>query len=199
MSTNEPMAQEQLNEIQKRLDAATDGPWSVEYESEECPPFKPYAHAIHGPTMQGVLESQVSDDYKAQYGHQMDEVAGVADADAELIAHAPTDLADLLAEVHRLRAELIKARESLANLRCAVVSAARECGEWESKAEDAQRELAKAREVTDDMVERAAVQMCANGRNESIWKNNLYEEEREAFRKDARVALEAALGGGDDE
>lgn len=100
-----------LTEIQARVEDATEGPWYVEYESEECPPFKPYAYAIHGPTMQGVLESQVSDDFKAQYGHQMDEVAGVAAADAELIAHAPTDLADLLAEVERLRDELAKARE----------------------------------------------------------------------------------------
>lgn len=92
-----------LTVIQARVEEATDGPWFVEYESEECPPFKPYAYAIHGPTMQGVLESQVSDDFKAQYGHQMDEVVGVAAADAEFIAHAREDIPALLAEIYRLK------------------------------------------------------------------------------------------------
>lgn len=97
--------------IRERLAAATEGPWFVEYESEECPPFKPYAHAIYGPTMQGVLESGVSDDFKARYGHQMDEVVGVAAADAELIANAPTDLAALLTELDRLRGQITEARD----------------------------------------------------------------------------------------
>lgn len=81
---------------------------------------------------------------------------------AQMFLNAPQDLADLITEIHRLRAE-----------------------------------LAKVREVTDDMIERAAVQMCASGRNESIWKNTLYEDERESFRKDARAVLAAALGGDD--
>lgn len=48
--------------------------------------------------------------------------------------------------------------------------------------------------VTDEAVERAAIQMCATGRNESIWAI-LTENERANFRKDARAALNAAFGG----
>lgn len=164
------ITEKRLNEIQERLNAATKGPWFVEYESEECPPFKPYAHAIHGPTMQGVLEGPVSDDFKARYGHQMDEVAGVADADAEFIAHAREDIPALLAEVHRLRGE-----------------------------------LAKAREVTDDMIERAALVDLNMGLKfrglgpvkslEEI-KPILGEEGPYRLRSTMRAALIAVLGGG---
>lgn len=171
MSTNKPMTQERLDEIRARLAAATDGPWSVVYESEECPPFKPYAYAIHGPTMQGVLESQVSDDFKAQYGHQMDEVTGVADDDAELIAHAPTDLAALLAELDRLCDELAKARavtEDKVEVACKAYYEARAgelddtiCPRWD-------RLLAVSPDI------------CG------------------VYRTHQRAALTAALGGGDD-
>lgn len=66
-----------------------------------------------------------------------------------------------------------------------------------AEVERLRNDLAKAREVTDDMIERAAVQMCSNGRNATIWANYLYEDERESFREDARAALDAALNPGE--
>lgn len=47
-------------------------------------------------------------------------------------------------------------------------------------------------EITDDMVERAAIQMCATDRQGSVWVI-LSTEEKDDFRADARAALEAAL------
>lgn len=148
MSTKDPMTQEQLDAIQARVDAATDGPW---VEGERCVFTEDYEHAI-------VSDSLVEVPGVIPYGEAVQNPADVA-----LIAHAPQDLADLLAEVERLR-----------------------------------NDLAKAREVTDDMIERAAVQMCSNGRNATIWVNYLYEDERESFREDARAALDAALNPGED-
>jgi hypothetical protein len=45
---------------------------------------------------------------------------------------------------------------------------------------------------TTTAVERVAISICANGRNDDIWRV-LEESEREDFRKDARAALAAAL------
>lgn len=63
---------------------------------------------------------------------------------------------------------------------------------------DAARTLEKQAEhgtpVTDEAVERAAIQMCATGRNKSIWAI-LTENERADFRKDARAVLNEAFGG----
>ena len=72
-------------------------------------------------------------------------------------AHTPRDIADLIAEVHRLRDE-----------------------------------LAKARAVTDDMVERAARSMSAH------WHDMHTNESLGRQKALACHALHAALGGGDD-
>lgn len=47
--------------------------------------------------------------------------------------------------------------------------------------------------VTDEMVEWAAVQMCATNRQGSIWAI-LSQDEKDDFRRDARAVLEAAVG-----
>lgn len=53
-------------------------------------------------------------------------------------------------------------------------------------------------EITDDMVERAAIQMCATDRQGSVWVI-LSTEEKDDFRADARAALEAALNPGEEQ
>lgn len=55
-------------------------------------------------------------------------------------------------------------------------------------------ELAKAREVTDEKVERAADAMIAASPDRDL----ITESEREWYVRDARVALQTTLGGGDD-
>lgn len=86
MNTNDPMTQEQLDAIRERLEVRTSGPWrAIICESADHPP--------HG---NGVIASGSS------WPVVDDETMRAEDAD--LIAHAPQDLADLLAEVERLRA-----------------------------------------------------------------------------------------------
>ena len=82
MSTNNPMTQEELDAIQERLDARTPGTWDWDDET-------------------GTLIAQDGDDFAPvlAYGNSWQE-------DRDLIAHAPQDMADLLAEVERLRARL---------------------------------------------------------------------------------------------
>lgn len=89
MSTNEPMTREQLDAIQERVDAATDGPW---VEGTRCVFTEDYARAI-------VSDSLVEVPGMTPYAEAVQNPADVA-----LIAHAPEDLAALLAEVERLRA-----------------------------------------------------------------------------------------------
>lgn len=89
MSTNEPMTRERLDAIQERLADATPGPWVWLGEAELASPTIP--------------EPEDEDDY--QYITNEDGQIDSSD-DADLIAHAPQDLTDLLAEVERLRAAL---------------------------------------------------------------------------------------------
>lgn len=89
MSTNDQMPEEELDAIRERVDAATDGPW---VEGERCVFTEDYEHAI-------VSDSLVEVPGMSPYGEAVQNPADVA-----LIAHAPQDLADLLAEVERLRA-----------------------------------------------------------------------------------------------
>lgn len=82
MSTNEPVTQEQLHAIQARLNAAARGPW----EHDFCGNVDQVENQSHA------ISERIADN--------------LTPGDAALIAHAPTDLADLLAEVERLRARL---------------------------------------------------------------------------------------------
>lgn len=85
------------------LAGITPGKWSVTYETSEQPPYERYAYAIHGPRDHSVDVPHVSDDYRAMYGNQITEIVGLSDEDAEFIAAAPELVADLVAEVERVR------------------------------------------------------------------------------------------------
>lgn len=95
MSTNEPMTQERLDAIQERVDAAQNTPWQRDDDDETDPAYDDYT-------------SPVNDRDGDPIGHCPD--CGVRSCystqNADLIAHAPQDLTDLLAEVERLSAEL---------------------------------------------------------------------------------------------
>ena len=83
------MTPDQLSAIRARLDAATPGPW--EAGTAACCPDMGW---VDGP------KSAVCPQFTAtKVTHSLDA------NDAELIAHAPTDLGALLDEVERLRAE----------------------------------------------------------------------------------------------
>lgn len=58
--------------------------------------------------------------------------------------------------------------------------------------DEIERLRAETVQITDNMVERAAIQLCAADRQDSFWAI-LSTEEKDYFRVDARVALDAAL------
>lgn len=84
---------DRLTEIRARLDAATPAPWTRFARNAAAPDEDDWylGHDVHGPP-------------RAQRG-QIERVA-----DAELIAHAPDDLAHLLALVDQLQGQLDEAR-----------------------------------------------------------------------------------------
>ena len=91
MSTNEPMTQEQLDAIQERVEVATKGPWAVDSDD---PSYIIYSERGG---WDGLVIAQVAEQDGALFP---------VEHNGALIAHAPQDLADLLAEVERLRARL---------------------------------------------------------------------------------------------
>lgn len=145
MNTHETMPQERLDAIQERVDAATPGPWAVDSDD---PSYIIYSERGG---WDGLVIAQVADQDGALFP---------VEHNGALIAHAPQDLTDLLAEVERLRARLT---------------------------------------VDDDIVERAARAMCdiEAQADQAMW-DKLDEDERDVWRIDARAALDAALGTGDE-
>lgn len=89
MSTNEPMTQEQLDAIRGRLDARTPGEWEASGRGIDA----------LAPSWGEVVSTEVNC-MNYCYGGTGRGVERTEDA--ELIANAPQDLADLLAEVERL-------------------------------------------------------------------------------------------------
>lgn len=92
----------QRSEIRARLKAGTPGPWDIEfagdgseYNTEKWP------QVLHGPASRMKWESPEA---TAEWGHSISSIDELSDADADLIAKAPTDIAALLEEVEQLRA-----------------------------------------------------------------------------------------------
>ena len=91
-----------LEPIKERLAAATPGPWRVWTDPD---PTKVRATAVETAWCHGDIEgdTELITDYLP------------TDADAEMIAHAPSDLAALVAEVERLRGQIDAVRAATAN------------------------------------------------------------------------------------
>ncbi len=83
---------EQITESQKVCDAATNCIVHLEYETSEQPPYEHYPYALIGPTNQGVLEAEISQEYKDQYGHEITEIAGISEPDAQRLVHSWNEL-----------------------------------------------------------------------------------------------------------
>ena len=83
-----PLSDARLTEIRARLAAATPGPWHVFRDSIVA---SAWVNRGDDPICEVVTDAN-------------DRSPDQGDTDARLIANAPTDLADLLAEVQRLRA-----------------------------------------------------------------------------------------------
>lgn len=85
-----------LDAIKRRLAAATSGPW----QQWTCREAHPESRETHGPHCRGVTIDGGSHTLPTQ-------------ADDALVAHAPSDLDALVAEVERLRAENERLRTAL--------------------------------------------------------------------------------------
>lgn len=94
--TAQPLTDEQLAAIQAREAAATPGPWAIEWDEDDVTDT-PFPVSL-GPI--GYLEHRGKREQ----------------ADAEFIAAARADVPALLAEVHRLRAELAASQAQLAGV-----------------------------------------------------------------------------------
>jgi hypothetical protein len=94
------LKQEQIESIKRRLHAATPGPWeSHGYGHMQTDKWNEDYYSVWTPGVPGSFYPNVRKpivwDEKYLTGN-----------DCEFIAHAPTDIADLLSEVKRLRNEL---------------------------------------------------------------------------------------------
>lgn len=87
------MSPERLAEIRARLEAATPGPWKARRTRTDL--------AFHVPAMV-VWERSEGTTRVLTFVAVCEAALAPNDANADLIANAPTDLADLLAEVERL-------------------------------------------------------------------------------------------------
>lgn len=96
------MAELDLEPIKERLAAATPGPWRVWRDPD---PTNVRATAVETAWCYGDIEgdTELITDYLP------------TDADAELIANAPEDIATLVAEVERLRGQIDAVKAATAN------------------------------------------------------------------------------------
>jgi hypothetical protein len=100
------MSDDLVTRTENVLEGVTEGPWEVVWETEEGEygGGAQYAYAIYGPADRATLDSDgCSDDYKERYGHQITEIVGLSDADAEFFADSRQLVPELLAEVKMLR------------------------------------------------------------------------------------------------
>ena len=152
MTEQTPMTQEQLNAIQERVDAATRGPWAHDF-CGNVDQVETQAHATG---------TRIADN--------------LTPGDADLIAHAPQDLTDLLAEVERLRDF-----ESIVSWRYGDTTDGRTREDMVERAARVLRDKTRINDMTGD---------------DSLWQE-LPEVVRIAWRNDAYSILNAALGTGE--
>lgn len=100
------ITEKRITEIQARLNAATDGPWAAWTDMDGAP------HMV-GMLMVGVAAGVIPPGETWVEGPDVNNPIAhtFTPEDRAFISHARDDVPDLLAEVHRLRAELAKARE----------------------------------------------------------------------------------------
>jgi hypothetical protein len=95
-----------IEEIEARLNAATPGPWTVEYETDCCGEPE-YPYAIVGPSNDGVKRSphKPGTPFYDTWHNKASEIAELNIADADFIAHSPEDIAYLLSALKTAQAE----------------------------------------------------------------------------------------------
>jgi hypothetical protein len=101
MTTPAPLTPQQLDEIETRAQAATDGPWTVELEQCDC---------SDGLCSHGTYVSAVYAD-----GERRTEFSDFPDADWQFAIRARTDVPALVAELKQARAAIARVRRLCAD------------------------------------------------------------------------------------
>lgn len=101
--SDKPMTQNELYDIRRRLEVVTPGPWAFEKEDGKVLlDYTPKEIRICETGCLGSIANRMvcdmNVDWRYTYKNENEPMAN-----AELIAHAPTDIARLLAEVERLK------------------------------------------------------------------------------------------------
>lgn len=102
MSEHKPMTQNELDDIRRRLEVATQGPWAFDKEDGKVLlDYTPKEIRICETGCLGSITNRMvcdmNVDWRYTYKNENEPMAN-----AEFIAHAPTDIARLMAEVERL-------------------------------------------------------------------------------------------------
>jgi hypothetical protein len=104
MSGSDPLTPEAVQAlvtaVREALAKATPGPWRVEHESCDCGGGCSCVHGEYPDAIVGPKNATCHDpttEYSKRYGHAVSEVCEFTDADADLIAHAPSWLAECVA------------------------------------------------------------------------------------------------------
>jgi len=110
-----------LAAIRARADAATGGPWEVEYDNNDD--FEAgiadgdYPYALRGPANITAQSPTVKNSWRESYGHRVNEMSEMLTPDAEFIAHARTDIPALLDALTRAQAVIAAALDYIDNNR----------------------------------------------------------------------------------
>ena len=104
--SDKPMTQNELDDIRRRLEVVTPGPWAFEKEDGKVLlDYTPKEIRICETGCLGSIANRMvcdmNVDWRYTYKNENEPMAN-----AEFIAHAPTDIARLLAEVERLQTKV---------------------------------------------------------------------------------------------
>lgn len=169
LMTDQHMTDDDLNAIRARVEAATPGEWRVEWDGE-------YDQELF-PCEISARESRSSTAFE-----KVCDVEELSEADADLIANAPTDLRALLAEVKRLRAEVQQERDYSAAL---IADQDALCRAAQNVVDTAERPFRHVDDILDSVDDlKMALDRCEAGS----------EEEKAAEVAALRKALDQAIG-----
>lgn len=170
-TTPEPMTDERLAEIRERCELATPGPWGVGNDTTIALNVEQESPGCFNYTVQLAEVAEDEDRRDDLWGQKNPPQVGAAEDDAQFIAHARQDAADLLAEVERLRIEAAERDGTIERLEGELESAlseesalAGDLARWREAAADPDLAVKHDRLLT---ALRKLIARCENGRRDN--------------------------------